>query len=95
MSWFCGNNPCERSDCPYDLWAPDHRSKVTNVAFSAYAFHQQELTDYARELARVDDPNDLMTQRQIARDMNIRFDDLTDADIDYIAKEVIKQCVMK
>ena len=41
MSWFCGDIPCERLDCPYDLWAPDHRSKVTNVAFSAYAYHQQ------------------------------------------------------
>ena len=53
-----------------------------------YTYYQQKLTDYAKELAMVDDPNDPMTQRQLARDMDIRFDDLTDADIDYIAKEV-------
>ena len=42
-----------------------------------YTYYQQKLTDYAKELAKVDDPNDPMTQRQLARDMNIRFDDLT------------------
>ena len=58
MSWFC-----ERSDCPYDLWAPDHRSKVTNVAFSAYAYHQQGIEDFINALAATEDPNDYGVQR--------------------------------
>lgn len=91
MSWTCGDNPCERSDCPYDLWAPDHRSKVVNVAFSAYAYHQQQVEDFIDALAAVADPNDYEVQRQVSHDVGVRIDDFTDDEINYIEREVAKR----
>lgn len=92
MSWTCGDNPCLRDDCPYDLWAPDHRNKATNVAFSAYAFHQQQIEDYINALAACPDPNDYEVQRSLARRfLGYSLDCLTDAEIEYIEKEVAKR----
>ena len=91
MSWFCGGIPCERPDCSYDLWAPDHRSKVVNTAFSAYAYHQQGIEDFINALAATEDPNDYGVQREIARSLSINMDDFTDAEIEYIEREVAKR----
>lgn len=91
MSWFCGDNSCERPDCSYDLWAPNHRNKVVNTAFSAYAFHQQQVEDFINALAAVADPNDYEVQRYVARDVGIRIDDLSDGEINYIEREVAKR----
>ncbi len=92
MSWFCNSkNPCERADCSYDLWAPSHRTKVENVAFSAYAFHQQEIDDFVEVLAASDDPNDQHNQIAAARCVGLNLDSLTSDEIDYIEREVSKR----
>lgn len=91
MSWFCGDNPCVRPDCSYDLWAPDHRSKVVNTAFSAYAYHQQTIEDFINALANTHNPNDYEIQRHIAHQLSMNLDDLTDDEIEYIEREVAKR----
>ena len=91
MSWFCGDNPCVRSDCSYDIWAPGHRSKVENVAFSAYAFHQQEIDDFIEVLAATDDPNDRANQYAAARCVGLDPNSLTSDEIKYIEREVAKR----
>ena len=88
MSWFCGNNPCARSDCSYDLWAPDHRNKVVNVAFSVYAFHQQQIEDFINALAATSDPNDYSNQYAAAQCAGLDPDTLTSDEIEYIEREV-------
>ena len=92
MSWFCSSkNPCERADCSYDLWAPDHRSKVVNTAFSAYAYHQQQIEDFIDVLAASDDPNDQHNQYAAARCVELDPDSLTSDEIAYIEREVAKR----
>lgn len=88
MSWFCGDTHCNRSNCPYDLWAPDHRSKIVNTAFSAYAYHQTCIDDYIERLAVADDPNDSVTQTNLLYAAGLSPDALTSDDIEYIEKEV-------
>lgn len=82
---------CENSRCPYDLWAPNDRSKVENVAFSAYAFHQQNIEDFINELAASPDPNDPDIQAAVANSVNLSFNSLTSYDIEYIEREVNKR----
>lgn len=91
MSWFCPDNPCAREDCSFDLWAPDNRNKVTNVAFSAYAFHQQEIEDFINALAATSDPNDYSNQRAAAQCSGLDVNSLTSDEIDYIEREVAKR----
>lgn len=88
MSWFCGDNPCARPDCSYDLWAPDNRSKVVNTAFSAYAYHQSAIDDYVNLLAAADDPNDPYTQTSLLYQVGLTPDTLTSEDMNYIEREV-------
>ena len=88
MSWFCGDNPCARSDCSYDLWAPDYRNKVVNVAFSAYAFHQQQIEDFINALAATSDPNDYSNQCAAAQCAGLDPNTLTSDEIEYIEREV-------
>ena len=88
LSWFCGDNPCVRPDCSYDLWAPDHRSKVVNTAFSAYAYHQSAIDDYVNLLAAADDPNDPYTQTSLLYQVGLTPDALTSEDMNYIEREV-------
>lgn len=92
MSWFCSSkNPCERDDCSYDLWAPDHRSKMVNTAFSAYAYHQQQIEDFIEVLAASDDPNDSYEQYAAARCIGLNPNSLTSDEIEYIEREVAKR----
>ena len=91
MSWFCGNNPCIRPDCSYDLWAPDHRNKTVNVAFSAYAFHQQQIEDFIDSLAATSDPNDYSNQCAAAQCTGLDLDTLTSDEIEYIERETAKR----
>lgn len=88
MSWFCGNNPCARSDCSYDLWTPDYRNKVVNVAFNAYAFHQQQIEDFINALAAMSDPNDYSNQCAAAQCAGLDPNILTSDEIEYIEREV-------
>lgn len=82
---------CYNSNCPFDLWAPDNRSKATNTAFSAYACHQQEIEDFIDVLAASDDPNDSYEQYAAARCIGLNPDSLTSDEIEYIEREVAKR----
>ena len=93
MSWFCGDNPCEKDNCPYDLRAPAFRSKEMNTAFSAYAFHQQQIEDFINLLAAADDPNDGEAQTELLYQVGLSPNDLTSYDIDYIEREVSARCL--
>lgn len=84
MSWFCGDNPCIRKDCSYDLWAPDSREKINNVAFSAYAKHEQEKEDVINMI--------LAAAQKGEASFNIELDDcFSQEDIEYIEKEVYRR----
>lgn len=62
------------------------------LAFNAYAFHQQAIEDYINALAACPDPNDYEVQRSLARRfLGYSLDCLTDAEIEYIEKEVAKR----
>lgn len=70
--------------CPFDLWAPDRHTKVNNVAFSAYAKHQQELEDII----------DFIVQTIEAQKCDFSlslWDELSESDVEYIEKEVYRR----
>ena len=75
----------------WNLWAPGARSEIENVAFSAYAMHQQAIEDFIDVLAASDDPNDLGEQAATARLVGLNLDSLSQYEIDYIQKEVAKR----
>ena len=78
--------------CPFDIWAPDHRSSVNNKAFSAYAMRSQQLTDIVQQLSTInDDPNDFLVQQSIFRAVGIDSDTLTDQEVKYIEREVSRR----
>lgn len=56
-----------------------------------YTYHQQKVEDFINALAAVADPNDNEVQRHIAHQVGIRIDDLTDAEINYVEREVAKR----
>lgn len=56
-----------------------------------YTYHQQKVEDFINALAAVADPNDYGVQRQVAHAVGIRIDDLTDAEINYVEREVAKR----
>jgi hypothetical protein len=56
-----------------------------------YTYHQQKVEDFINELAATEDPNDYGVQREIARSLKINMDDFTDAEIEYIEREVAKR----
>ncbi len=82
---------CFNPECPLDIWAPGQHNKIENVAFSSFAFHQQEVEDFIEVLAASDDPNDLGEQVAAARLVGLNLDSLTQYEIDYIQKEVAKR----
>lgn len=77
--------------CAFDIWAPDHHTSVDNLAFSAYAFHQQEIEDFIEVLAATDDPNDGNNQIAAARCIGLDPRSLTSDEIKYIEREVAKR----
>ena len=56
-----------------------------------YTYHQQKVEDCINKLAATEDPNDYGVQREIARSLSINMDDFTDAEIEYIEREVAKR----
>ena len=104
MSWFCDAHRAEHrecghgdlnhpphSHCTFDIWAPDRHSSINNLAFSAYAFHQQQIEDFITVLASQDDPNDGDIQTQAARYVGLDPNTLTSDEIEYIEREVAKR----
>ena len=76
---------------PFDIWAPDCRCDMNNTAFSAYAFHQQQIEDFIDVLAAADDPNDRYEQLAAARCVGLDPSSLTSDEKEYIEKEVVKR----
>ena len=90
----CGHgelNHPPHAPCEFDIWAPDRHSSINNLAFSAYAFHQQQIEDFITVLASQDDPNDGDIQRQAAQYVGLDPNSLTSDEIEYIEREVAKR----
>lgn len=104
MSWFCDAHRAEHKECghedlnhpphahcTFDIWAPDRHSSINNLAFSAYAYHQQQIEDFITVLASQDDPNDGDIQTQAAQYVGLDPNSLTSDEIEYIEREVAKR----
>ena len=104
MGWNCDahraeHNACghqklnhpPHSHCTFDIWAPDKHSSMNNLAFSAYAHHQQLMDDFIEVLAASDDPNDVYNQYEAARCVGLDINSLTMEDIQYMEREVAKR----
>ena len=101
MSWNCDAHRAEHrmcghedlnhpphSHCTFDIWTPDRHSSVNNLAFSAYAYHQQQIEDFIDVLAASDDPNDSDAQYAAARCVGLDPSSLTSDEVEYIEREV-------
>lgn len=104
MSWFCDAHRAEHRECghrdlnypphahcTFDIWAPDRHSSINNLAFSAYAFHQQQIEDFINALAATSDPNDYSNQCVAAQCAGLDPNTLTSDEIEYIEREVAKR----
>lgn len=80
------------NECPFDIWAPTQHTRIENLAFSSYAYTQQQLDDFAKALAQTDDPNDEWNQHCTATRFGINIDNLTSAQVEYLQEEVAKWC---
>ena len=70
--------------CPFDLWAPGERNKIENVAFSAYAKHEQEKEDVIQMI--------LAAAARGETDLSIELDDhSSEEDVKYIKEEVYRR----
>ncbi len=76
---------------PFDIWAPDCRCDMNNTAFSAYAYHEQQIEDFIEALAASPDPNDGAAQVRIAASIGISPNSLTSDELRYIEREVEKR----
>lgn len=76
-----------------DIWAPDRHSSINNTAFSAYAFHSQQIEDLINMLAAAADPNDEGTQLAACRQVGLSLDDCTTDEIDYVEKEIARRWI--
>lgn len=78
--------------CQFDLWGPDRHTSVGNLAFSAYAFRQQQIEDVIAALVNVDDdPNNILVQQAAFLSAGIDGDSLSDDEITYIEREVSRR----
>ena len=76
---------------PFDIWTPDCRCDMNNTAFSAYAYHEQQIEDFIEALAASPDPNDGAAQVRIAASIGISPNSLTPDELRYIEREVEKR----
>ena len=74
-----------------NLFAPDCRCDMNNTAFSAYAYHQQQIEDFIDALAASPDPNDWTCQCAAAGAANLDPSTLTSDEREYIEREVAKR----
>ena len=104
MSWFCDAHRAEHrvcdhkelnhpphAHCTFETWAPDRHSSINNLAFSAYAFHQQQIEDFINALAATSDPNDYSNQCAAAQCAGLDPNTLTSDEIENIEREVAKR----
>ena len=76
---------------PFDIWAPDCRCDMNNTAFSAYAYHQQQIEDFIDALAASPDPNDWICELAALAAANLDPSTLTSDEREYIEREVAKR----
>lgn len=70
--------------CPFDLWASGERTKIENVAFSAYAKHEQEKEDVIQMI--------LAAAARGETNLSIQLDDcFSESDVEYIKEEVYRR----
>ena len=67
---------------------------VCDVAFSAYAYRQQQIENFINYLALTDNPNDFNNQSTAALAANLNTGSLTSEEIQYIESEVAKRWAM-
>lgn len=107
MSWFHHNEFCDahfaehkechhsgadqHGHCTFDIWAPDRHTSVNNLAFSAYAFHQQQIEDFINALSATSDPNDYSNQCAAAQCSGLDPSSLTADEVEYIEREVARR----
>lgn len=70
---------------------PWFQDPVEQIAFNAFAYHQQNIEDFIDALAASDDPNDYSNQYAAARSANLDVNSLTIQEREYIEREVIKR----
>lgn len=75
----------------FNLFSPCYRGEVENAAFSAYAYHQQQIEDFIDALSAVPDPNDYRCQIEAVIASGLDYESLTSDDIKYIEREVAKR----
>ena len=76
---------------PFDIWAPSNRGPTENLAFSSYAYSQQQIEDFINLLAQSNDPNDPWEKDRISYQVGINLDHLSRSEIEYIEEEVAKR----
>ena len=84
----CKGTHDDGGHCQFDLWGPDRHTSVGNLAFSAYAFRQQQIEDVINYLTAARDPNDFPTQIAAYDAAGLDSDTLTDDEVDYMVKEI-------
>jgi hypothetical protein len=77
--------------CPFDIWAPGHRTSINNKAFSSYAMHQQKIEDVINFLAEAKEPECIYTQTFIFQRVDLDSDTLTTDEVKYIEREVSRR----
>ena len=87
------------NNCPFDVWAPDHRNHMNNTAFSLYAMEnggdlptrRGKIERVIKELLASDNPSDFQVQCAIYDKVGIDSDTFTDEEINYIETEVARR----
>ena len=87
------------NNCPFDVWAPDHRNHMNNTAFSLYAMENAgdlptrrgKIERVIKELLTSDNPSDFQVQCAIYDKVGIDSDTFTDEEINYIETEVARR----
>ena len=87
------------NNCPFDVWAPDHRNHMNNTAFSLYAMENEgdlptrrgKIERVIKELLASDNPGDFQDQSNIYDKVGIDSDTFTDEEINYIETEVARR----
>ena len=75
----------------FGISGPGCRCSMENLAFNAYAYHQQKIEDFINTLAAFDNPNESANQYAAAQMVELNINSLTSDEIDYIEREVTKR----
>lgn len=84
------------SNCPLELWAPDHRSHINNTAFTLYAMEceddlntrQSKLNKVVKLLLQEADPYNFEAQCCIYDEVGIDSDTFTDEEVNWLERQL-------